>query len=611
MATNNYVKFLKGSLAGYNGITTKDPNSIYITTDEGGIYLGDKRLGDIVVKASQAELPAASTVSTSALYYIADVNVLARSNGTNWVQINAAGLRDVTVIGNGDYITGVSVDTNASGTERVLKVTTGTLADNATIKGMEERLADAEETLAALSGGDTSIATMIENAVAPVRQAAAAADSKAQGAVDVNAQQAQTLSSHETSIGNNANAIAKEAEDRAAAITALKNTEIKAAADAAAAADTKAQDAVDVNAQQAQTLTAHETSIGNNATAIAKEVEDRAAAITSLKNNEIKDAADAAAAADAKAQGAVDKNATQDGQISALDGRVAANEAAIETLNGDDTVEGSVDYKVAQEVAKILNDNDASDIDTLQEIADWIKNDTVGVGALNSRITTLESTVNNSHETRIGELEEAVEANEGAIADEVSAREAAISAIKGGAADTVTLNSLASDISGVNTALNQHKTDYTALEGRVATNEGNISDNADAIAQEVEDREAAITGLIGTAADYKTLGALETAVKANATAISTHAGQYTALEGRVAANEGSITAHDGRITANANAIAAEESARATAITNLIDGATTYNTLGKVETQLGTINQTLTQHDNRIGDVESALTWGSF
>ena len=72
---------------------------------------------------------------------------------------------------------------------------------------------------------------------------------------------------------------------------------------------------------------------------------------------------------------------------------IAANTAAIAKLNGDDKTEGSVDYKVAQEVAKILNDNDADDIDTLEEIAAWIKNDTAGVGALNKKVTDNEAAI--------------------------------------------------------------------------------------------------------------------------------------------------------------------------------------------------------------------------
>jgi len=39
-------------------------------------------------------------------------------------------------------------------------------------------------------------------------------------------------------------------------------------------------------------------------------------------------------------------------KVSGLDQRIASNEQAIETLNGDASVEGSVDYKVAQEAAR-------------------------------------------------------------------------------------------------------------------------------------------------------------------------------------------------------------------------------------------------------------------
>lgn len=65
---------------------------------------------------------------------------------------------------------------------------------------------------------------------------------------------------------------------------------------------------------------------------------------------------------------------------------IKANTDAIAVLNGDDKTEGSVDYKVAQEVAKLLNDNDSSDIDTLNEIAAWIVNDTTGVAKMNADI---------------------------------------------------------------------------------------------------------------------------------------------------------------------------------------------------------------------------------
>lgn len=76
------------------------------------------------------------------------------------------------------------------------------------------------------------------------------------------------------------------------------------------------------------------------------------------------------------------------------DTQVQENTAAINILNGDDKTVGSVDYKVAQEVAKILNDNDDSDIDTLNEIAAWITNDTTGVAKMNADIVANTAAIN-------------------------------------------------------------------------------------------------------------------------------------------------------------------------------------------------------------------------
>ena len=58
---------------------------------------------------------------------------------------------------------------------------------------------------------------------------------------------------------------------------------------------------------------------------------------------------------------------------------------------------------IVNEVAKIINDSDPSDLDTLEEIAAWIKNDTTGAAALANKIneavtdiTTLEAADANS-----------------------------------------------------------------------------------------------------------------------------------------------------------------------------------------------------------------------
>lgn len=63
--------------------------------------------------------------------------------------------------------------------------------------------------------------------------------------------------------------------------------------------------------------------------------------------------------------------------------QVADNKAAIDTLNGDKTVSGSVAYQIAQIVAGA----DES-FDTLKEIADWITTHKTDAATMNSQIST-------------------------------------------------------------------------------------------------------------------------------------------------------------------------------------------------------------------------------
>ena len=82
------LKFFKGLEASLPAVGTN--GAIYITTDEGGIYLGTgtgmKRLGDFVQVANVASLPAKA--HENCLYYCVAENILAKWNGTEWKQIN-------------------------------------------------------------------------------------------------------------------------------------------------------------------------------------------------------------------------------------------------------------------------------------------------------------------------------------------------------------------------------------------------------------------------------------------------------------------------------------------------------------------------------------------
>ena len=71
-----------------------------------------------------------------------------------------------------------------------------------------------------------------------------------------------------------------------------------------------------------------------------------------------------------------------------LNGAFGKLENRLDTLQADSTTEGSVAYQIA----KIVNENGNGSIDTLNEIAAWIINDTTGAAKMANDITTLKGT---------------------------------------------------------------------------------------------------------------------------------------------------------------------------------------------------------------------------
>lgn len=67
------------------------------------------------------------------------------------------------------------------------------------------------------------------------------------------------------------------------------------------------------------------------------------------------------------------------------EGKVQDNIDAIEILNGDKDVEGSVDQKIDKAITDLV-DGAPEALDTLKEIAQWIAEDEVGVTALVDRV---------------------------------------------------------------------------------------------------------------------------------------------------------------------------------------------------------------------------------
>ena len=121
------IMFKKGLLA--NLPASYAEGTFYVTTDERAIYLdtsneaaGRIRIGDFQEFATLDALKANTNPSTSALYYITDINCLAKFNGTEYVQINLdTGMTSVEVVGSGNAVTMASYDP----TTRKLTLTKG------------------------------------------------------------------------------------------------------------------------------------------------------------------------------------------------------------------------------------------------------------------------------------------------------------------------------------------------------------------------------------------------------------------------------------------------------------------------------------------------------
>lgn len=176
------LKFLKGNYASMSTAAIAE-GQILICGDTGEMFVdvaADKRvkIGDYVTVASLDALMAidATSVPTSRLYYVEGANILARSNGTGWDQINKdTGATSIEVVGEGNAVTAASYDA----TTRKLTLTKGeSFATKAELDTLDTFVGDipegytetnivayinkkAEETLNAASGGSSESAASV------------------------------------------------------------------------------------------------------------------------------------------------------------------------------------------------------------------------------------------------------------------------------------------------------------------------------------------------------------------------------------------------------------------------------------------------------------------
>ena len=186
----------------------------------------------------------------------------------------------------------------------------------------------------------------------------------------------KAVSDNTAGVAANAKAISDEATNRGNAITAAKNeltTEINKKADSSVVTGVDNR----VKAIEADYLKAAD--IAGKVDKSAYDVQ--VTALVKADTDNLKAAKDYADAEIAKLDSAT------------VAAQVEANKQAIAILNGDVKTENSVRYITAQELAKIINDNDATSVDTLEEIAAWIADHPNSVAAINKEISDVKALV--------------------------------------------------------------------------------------------------------------------------------------------------------------------------------------------------------------------------
>lgn len=170
------VAFKKGLLASLPSAISA--GTFYVTTDERALYLDINdseriRFGDFQSFANLTALNANTNPSTTALYYVEDMNCLAKWDGTKYVQINLdTGMTSVTVTGDGNVITAASYDAAT----RKLTLTKGiTAATQEYVGAIPDGYSEtnivayinkkAEETLASAQGGSSETAASVKAAL--------------------------------------------------------------------------------------------------------------------------------------------------------------------------------------------------------------------------------------------------------------------------------------------------------------------------------------------------------------------------------------------------------------------------------------------------------------
>ena len=608
------ISFKRGS--NLNNLAISDGQFI-VNTKERSIYVdvGTERLriGDFVSVANIDALPTDGG-HTTALYYVEDINCLAKWDGSSWIQINRdTGVKEVKVEGDGNAITAASYDA----TTRILTLTKGeTFATPAvvdskistkvgTIDGTVKDYVDAKTSGIASDEALTELGkrvTAAEGEIDALQTAIADGGSVANAIADAKKAGTDAAAAAATA---QATAESKTTMAEVEAKNYATKTEAKGYADGKDAAIQAAKSAADAAQADVDALETKVGTVPENKTVVGLIATAQATADAAQSDVDALEGKVGTVPADKTVvQMIADAQTAATYDDTALKGRVAANEAAIATLNG--TGEGSVSKQVADAVAQIVADAPEA-YNTLKEISDWISSHASDASDMNSQINTNKTDIANLT-ALVGTLPETATSDTviGYIGE-------AISALKIG--DYAKAADLTAAVARIGTAEGK----ITTLEGQVATINGDASTDGSIAKAAADTLASAKTYADGkdTAMDARvdTLEA-DSHTHSNKTLLDTYTQTETNLADAVAKKHEHTnkTVLDGITakkvsawdSAQANAEAAAASALATAKTEL------ETAIGKKANSADVYTKTETYTQAQIdAAIQEALTWSEF
>lgn len=640
------LKFLKGN---YSSLNTKaiTEGQVLICGDTGEMFVdvaADKRvkIGDFVVVSTVEALEEldATSVPTSRLYYVEDGNILARSNGAGWVQINKqktlaelggvsattyatdkaalvqADTNNATAISDLETYVGTFTHETAKTVVEYINAKTDGIATSGNLEALGTRVTAAEGEIDALQaaigeGGSVTVA-IADAKKAGTDAAAAAATAKA------TADSKTTMAEVEAKNYATKTEAQGYADAKDSAISAAK-----AAADAA-------QADVDALETKVGTVPENKTVVQMIADAQATATYDDTALagrVSTIEGDYLKSA---------------DKTELSN-TISGIDTAYKAADTAlsnrVKTIE-DDYLKASDKTELANSIADVKSDVDTflaaaniggEAIDTLKEIQDYISSDGTAAAEMTNKIGALETTVGKAAdgENEATGLVKSVADNASAIAAEKSRAEGVESDLAQADADNLAAAKKYADdaITGLKIGdyakksdLDTHTGDTTvhitaderskwnAAEGKAHTHSNKAlldtytqteENLADAVAKKHSHANAAELNKIadGDVAKWNAAQA-----NAEATAAAALSSAKSELEGKITAAQ---TAAEGKVTELANgAVKTNTDDIAALKTGKADKATTLAGYGI--TNAYTKTETYTQ-----AEVDALLTWGTF